>query len=138
MKNLDHPLHFFPMLGGTWSFSNIRNRIVGKELFRKLATFDVIRPYNNRIYLEDQFFLIHHIWPIAKQNATIHDSYYCKDFGGEPFPTQRPSHDCFISCSNCCSSGNSSDVVTEKRVGLYSVGKECPVECRKEINWNYC
>ena len=33
----DHPLHFFPMLGGTWSYRSIGNRIIGREIFFKIT-----------------------------------------------------------------------------------------------------
>ena len=132
----DHPLHFFPMLGGAWSFANKRNRELGNEIFSKLTNPSIIRAYNNRLYLEDQYFLVHHVWPIAKLNSTIHDSYFCEEFGGKPFPNRRENMDCFVSCSNCCltrQQNMSRTLISEK-----SVGKYCPSACRKNNEWTFC
>jgi hypothetical protein len=135
----DHPLHFFPMLGGTWSFCNKRNRIIGREIFLKITNKSIIRPYNNRLYLEDQFFLIHHVWPLAKLNSTIHDSYFCGEFGDKtlPFPTKRPSLDCFISCNECCIKIVNLTSIPLK-LSNKSVSRECPITCRKNKNWKFC
>ena len=125
------------MLGGTWSYSNQRNRKIGREIFLKLMNKSTIRPYNNRLYLEDQYFLIHHVWPLAKLNATIHDSYFCEEFDDEsiPFPTKRENLDCFISCNNCCLV---KEILKSSSISVKSVGKECPLNCRKKKDWNYC
>jgi len=125
------------MLGGAWSYSNQRNREIGREIFSKLTNKSIIRPYNNRLYLEDQYFLIHHVWPQAKLNSTVHDSYFCTEFGGTalPFPTQRESLDCFISCNNCCLKKSllKTSLISDK-----SVGRECPYVCRKNKDWKFC
>jgi len=126
------------MLGGTWSFGNKRNREIGRELFSKLTNKSVIRPYNNRLYLEDQYFLIQHVWPLAILNSTIHDSYFCREFGDKalPFPTKRPSLDCFISCNECC--GKKENFNVSFQLSDKSVGKECPMACRKDKDWKFC
>jgi hypothetical protein len=43
----------------------------------------------------DQDFLGHHVYPIMRDNAMVHDAYLCQQFGGRPFPTKRDG-DCYI------------------------------------------
>lgn len=70
----DHPRHFdFPILGGMWGVkgkinSNLKDTMKGYQ--------------NNFQYGSDQYWLAHHIWPIAKENCMIHeignDSWFSK------------------------------------------------------------
>lgn len=70
----DHPRHFdFPILAGMWGVkgkinSNLKDTMKGYE--------------NNFQYGSDQYWLAHHIWPIAKENCMIHeignDSWFSK------------------------------------------------------------
>lgn len=135
----DHPFHFFPILGGLWSIASKRNRTLSIQIFLKLIDKSLIRPYNNRIYLEDQYFLIHHVWPLVQSQTLVHDSFYCTQFPTnglvKPFPTQRPDTECFVSCSNCCE-----NTMNEAKAehGIKSVSRMCPIECRFEIKWIYC
>ena len=71
-----------------------------------------------------------HIWPKAKFNATMHDSYSCSVYGGEPFPTQRPENlYCFVSCFNpCC----------EESANQTQRMPDCPKECRLKPEWEKC
>ncbi|RMZ98930.1 hypothetical protein BpHYR1_053548 [Brachionus plicatilis] len=135
----DHPFHYFPILGGLWSLATKRNRSLSSEIFTRLVNKNFIRPYNNRIYLEDQYFLAHYVWPLVQSQSLIHDSYYCKEFQSQglikAFPNQRPNTECFVSCSNCCEYTMNK---TNSKLGIKSVGRTCPVECRFDKKWNYC
>ena len=77
----------------------------------------------------DQDFLKDFIWKYAQKNATIHDSYSCKEFGGDPFPTKRPESFCYISCHHCC-----------ENIYKNKTNYECPLECRpkEHLDWTYC
>ena len=44
----------------------------------------------------DQIFLEEYLWEIVRENVTIHDSFYCNQLGGIPFPTRRPEHYCHV------------------------------------------
>lgn len=135
----DHPFHFFPILGGLWSIALKRNRSLSSQIFSKLMNKNLIRPYNNRIYLEDQYFLVHHIWPLVQRHSMIHDSYYCDEFPSEglvkAFPSQRANTGCFVSCSNCCEYTSNKQNL---QLSINSVGHICPIECRFDKNWIYC
>ena len=76
----------------------------------------------------DQYMLREYFWPIARRNATIHDSFYCKLMGGRAFPTQRKA-DCHVGHIGCC------DEATNRTFG------ECPIECRPDQHrneWTTC
>lgn len=80
----------------------------------------------------DQEFLSKYIWPLAINNATMHDSYSCNFFGGEPFPSERPlDRFCFAACFwPCC----------DKKLNQTDRMPECPIECRPKNHqdWIYC
>ncbi|CAF0726673.1 unnamed protein product [Brachionus calyciflorus] len=134
----DHPFHYFPILGGLWSLKSSLNRTLSKTIIQKLTNKNLIRPYNNKIYLEDQYFLTHHIWPIVKDKGFIHDSYYCEDFGSESFtkgfPSRRIDLGCFVSCIDCCKTNHTSGQILNHK----SVGKKCPKKFRFKKEWEYC
>lgn len=71
----DHPYHARPIMGGMWGckggiLSNIRD-LIGR--FTKSNRYEI-----------DQEFLAHVIYPIIKNNCTVHDPFYEK----KPFPDE--------------------------------------------------
>lgn len=124
------------MQAGLWGLSVSKNRSLAKQIYQTLLNKEIMRPYNNKMYLEDQFFLTAYVWPTAKLNSTVHDSYFCNDYGGIYFPTKRENTNCFVSCSNCCL--NKTKLMKVGYISRESVGKECPLSCRKQKEWNFC
>jgi hypothetical protein len=136
----DHPNHNINILGGLWGYANVLNRSLGYEIARKLVPVNVQLKYNidlNNYKNLDQLYLQERVWPIAAVNATIHDSYNCKVYGGESFPTQRPTNvNCFVSCFYpCCNENSVSDEIKSNLVM-----SKCPIQCRPrdKIEWEYC
>lgn len=118
-----------------WGYANHKNRELANWLFILLIDEKISNSYNrNNASMKgrDQHFLSDYFWPIAKENATIHASYFCNKYGvlGKPFPTQRPKHFCFIPCSYCC------DEIFLKKLWT----DLCPMECRPKNHkdWIYC
>lgn len=77
----------------------------------------------------DQYMLADYFWPIARKNSTTHDSFYCKTFGGKPFPTQRPDYFCHVGVVGCCDPNSKNKFFV------------CPEECRPKNHkndWLYC
>lgn len=74
----------------------------------------------------DQNFLSAYVYPLVSNNALVHDSYFCKKFGGLPFPFQREG-DCFVGATNNCNK-------------YYPHLYVCPNECRPKDHqdWIYC
>jgi hypothetical protein len=127
----DHPMHGVPMLGGMWGFRPSLDRTISRLIHDKIHDQGLVKRYGGR---GDQSFLSQQIWPHAKSNAIVHDSFLCKDGYGqkpEPFPTQRPSANetnCFIGCVRpCCGSGK-------------MPFPPCPSNCRPQDHqdWTYC
>jgi hypothetical protein len=127
----DHPKHRLRMLGGMWGFQSFLNRSLSHLILNKIHNRELIKHYTGHA---DQTFLTDHVWPYAKSDALVHDSFHCtKGFGQKPvpFPTQRPSvneTNCFVGCIRpCCTRG--------KRPF-----NECPKECRPKGHpeWIYC
>lgn len=76
----DHPAHFCAILGGLWGVHT--DRIVNlKPLFQQL------RPEG--FYGEDQNFLEEYVYPIAKKDSLIHDSFFSFERSAQPFPSVR-------------------------------------------------
>lgn len=136
--SLDHPSHGPVILGGMWGFYNKISRQLANKLF-KIITNKFIQYWYRIIYPvkfvpkgQDQFLLNWYFWPIAKQNATVHDSYHCKELGGQPFPTQRPKYsNCYVGNLGCC----------ETEPNSKKWAHVCSPECRPKdkINeWIYC
>lgn len=117
-----------------WGYVNHKNRILANKIFDMIVDKDIAKLFNNGSSLKekDQEFLKMYVWPIARNNATIHASYYCNLFNTTslPFPTQRIQTYCFTTCTSCC---NSDRYKTKWKY-------ECPVECRpsNHKDWIYC
>ena len=154
----DNPVHNVPILGGLWGYANIKNRKLGHKMLNIITNKHISNRYlengmskkgwGEMLYFEkrinflflfyffiDQDFLHDFIYKYAKKNATIHDSYTCKEFeDSEPFPTQRHKSFCYVSCHHCCDSIYTKDV--NKNVAM----QEFPLECRPKLNldWKFC
>ena len=121
-----------------WGFYNKKNRILANYFYNIITSkfisywYKII--YNDFIQMkgQDQYLLAWYFWDIAKQNATIHDSYHCDELGGKGFPTKRPLYGtCFVGAIGCCSSEQASTNFTYI----------CPVQCRPKEHkndWIYC
>jgi hypothetical protein len=127
----DHPAHGVRMLGGMWGFRPSLDRTTSRMILNKIHNRDLIKGYGGSL---DQIFLTREVWPQAKSNMIVHDSFHCKTNYGQkpdPFPTQRPSGNetnCFVGCVRpCCGQGK------------MPFG-ECPKECRPQNHpeWIYC
>ena len=81
-----------PILGGCWSYANVRNRELGVYIF-KIITNPVIAQYYNpgRKNLKgyDQFMLTDFVSTFSFKNSTTHDSYLCDKIDGNPWPSKR-------------------------------------------------
>lgn len=118
-------------------YANVRKRENGKMIFSWILSKENQKRYSIRNNIQnakgaDQWFLYDIVWPVAKANATVHDSYLCNQFGGEPFPTQRPNDKfCFAACFlPCC----------DTSLNQTNRMPECPMECRpkEHQDWYYC
>lgn len=73
----DHPHHGgYPMMGGMFG---MRQNVVD-DVAELLTRMEGTPAYNF-----DQAFLAHHIWPVIKNDCTVHDEFFDK----RPFPTER-------------------------------------------------
>ena len=64
-----------------WGYANERNRTLGKTIYELILSEKITKTYNQQGQNRkgfDQAFLINYVWPFAKYNSTIHDSYNCK------------------------------------------------------------
>jgi hypothetical protein len=127
----DNPMHGVPMLGGMWGFRPSLNPKMSRLIYEKIHNQTLIKRYGGR---GDQTFLAREVWPQAKSNVIVHDSFLCKNGFGqkpEPFPTQRSSANetnCFVGCVRpCCGHGK-------------MPFRQCPKECRPKDHpeWIYC
>ncbi len=131
---IDHPMHGVSMLGGMWGAKSHMNRELMKSIFDQMLNRTIAEHYKNgkTFYAGgDQEFLKKVVWPDAKQNSTIHDSYHCKKYGGVGFPSKRLKPNCFIACvGECCN----------MKVNDTMHFPPCPVECRpaEHKDWEYC
>lgn len=117
----DHPYHGVPMLGGTWGGCGMWHE---KEV---CSIRDTILETSLSVRA-DQSGVSNKLWPLAKKNVTVHDSYTCTHFpGSQPFPSQRV---------NFTYVGEKSLMKAFKRKSL----KECPSKCRplEHPSWLYC
>ena len=92
MTCLYHKINY--ILGGMWGFYNDRDRISGKEIFKKMIDKTIASQYHKSGAETkrgpDQFFLSDHVYPIVKSRSIIHDSYYCMHYANSTsFPTER-------------------------------------------------
>lgn len=116
------------MMNGLWGISNVRNRSLANFLFKTVTNQHIVGYFGNK-ESSDQFMLEQLLFSFARTNSTTHDSYSCEKFGGDPWPSQRPSSGiCFVGCRECCNEKG-------KKYEL-----ECPLECRPKIHqdWIYC
>lgn len=76
----DHPHHTFPIQGGMWggTFNCVNN------MYQKICAWN---QYDR--YACDQFFLGNIIWPLVKDQCTLHDPI----FSNKPFPKHKPIED---------------------------------------------
>lgn len=74
----DHPYHNTEILGGMWGVKNKKFR------YNFPLDMEIIKEYKDE-YQEDQRYLRESIWPLVKDDAFIHDSF----FTGLPFPSLR-------------------------------------------------
>jgi hypothetical protein len=111
-----------------WGFFNARNRLLAYKIFRR-----ILYPINTFFYNHknespkgaDQSFLNDYVYDLIKSNSTIHDSFYCHVYGGEPWPTQRLGN-CFVGNPFECDAN--------------ATFETCPVQCRPKdhIDWEKC
>lgn len=80
----DHPLHCSLAMGGMWGAVSG----VLKDVEANIKTFRRSRqPYTrNTTYGADQDFLVQYLWPKARTNSLIHDSFCRHGMTGVPFP----------------------------------------------------
>lgn len=126
----DHIQHGVPILAGLWGASMKHARYLLFHIFQVMLMPNLVQFYLEG-YAGDQAFLRDHVWDFVKDNATIFDSYSCQQLKGQPFPSQRPSTNCYLGCIRpCC------DSITKNVIKL----KPCPMECRpsKHPDWTYC
>lgn len=118
----DHPAHMAPLLAGMWGCT----REVAEILAPLIPVFARLRPSNDYHEHVDQAWLEINVWPMVRDNALQHCSFWSRWYGpSEPFPTERvgnefigkafkadgtsryPEHDHIESlCSRCnCSIG---------------------------------
>ncbi|CAF1526388.1 unnamed protein product [Didymodactylos carnosus] len=128
----DHPLHnAFPILAGMWGFRAGLNRSFSQQFLAKLLDHNITSRYKG--YFADQLFLQHEIWPLAKDDIIVHDSFLCQTPYGvnsRPFPTRRRPF-------------NETDVfVGERRRWSLtdSLPEQCPLACRPKDHpdWTAC
>jgi hypothetical protein len=76
----DHPAHYCAILGGLWGGRTDRMRQLKN-------VFSLADPAG--FYGEDQKFLKDYVYPIAKNDALIHDSFFGFEYSAKSFPTAR-------------------------------------------------
>ena len=126
----DHDQHSVPILAGLWGAATVRARRRLFELFQWILIPSVARSYTGA---GDQLFLSERVWNHVKRHALIFDSYFCREFGGQPFPSRRPKIGCYLGCiGRCCDNGTESDPATAE--------KPCLLACRPKDHpdWTYC
>ncbi|XP_045585469.2 uncharacterized protein [Procambarus clarkii] len=118
----DNLFHSVPMLAGMWGGCNSWHQEAARAV-RTRALCQGLGPF------DDQEILKLYLWPVARLNATVHDSYTCKRFGKSlPFPSERVNFT-FV--------GQRSYRNRYRRERTYIA---CPINCRpkKHKNWFYC
>jgi hypothetical protein len=76
----DHPSHFAPMLGGMWGAKS-------DGLIRNVSWENSMR--YGTAHGDDQHFLKEFIYPLARKNALVHDSFFKFEFHSIRFPVER-------------------------------------------------
>jgi hypothetical protein len=76
----DHPAHNTSIMGGLWG---------GKTESMKCfyQDFNLVNPSGVRN--EDQLFLENVVYPVARKNSCVHDSFFCREIWRKNFPTKR-------------------------------------------------
>lgn len=80
----DHPWHQAPIMGGLWGAKGglLTNVEASIKSFRRSR-----HPYSRETqYGADQEFLMSYVWPKARSNSLIHDSFRVHGLTGVPFP----------------------------------------------------
>ncbi|XP_064097040.1 uncharacterized protein LOC135208606 isoform X2 [Macrobrachium nipponense] len=79
----DNIFHRAPIMAGMWGGCNTWR----EQQFRNVRE-QMFQDVSNGV--DDQSTLKSRLWPLARGNATVHDSYNCRRFpGSQPFPSQR-------------------------------------------------
>ena len=141
----DHYLHNIPMLGGLWGVA--LNRL---SIHDRMKILNVLLPLDNendiRRFMKtysragDQLFLKHYIWPLARHDSLIHDSYSCfwsryiSRTDTRPFPSKRQYPSCFVGCPKPCCTEEIKESIDFSRY------KQCPLICRpkEHQDWLFC
>lgn len=116
---------------GAWGIYNERNRNRSRKIYQVLTDRSIAGSYHkegqNMIKGRDQDFLGQHVYPIIANDVIAHDSYLCRSFGGQPFPTKRKGN-CYVCNAGPCDPVN----------GVYE--HKCPMQCRHKdhLDWDYC
>ncbi|UJR33562.1 hypothetical protein I4U23_021001 [Adineta vaga] len=126
----DHKQHGIPILGGLWGAATVRARRFLFDTFLPVLIPSVAKRYNGS---GDQTFLGHFVWEKVKQSALSFDSYFCRQFGGRPYLSQRMNVHCFLGCIRTCCTNT-----TEENTDLTS--SICPKTCRPKDHqdWVMC
>ena len=128
----DHDQHGVPILGGLWGAATGRARRRLFDIFEPMLIPSVARRYTGA---GDQTFLDHLVWKHVKDHSLIFDSYFCRQFGGQPFLSQLIDAGCHLGCLRpCC------DIVEVDHPNGTTGRKPCPVACRPKDHpdWTYC
>jgi hypothetical protein len=126
----DHDQHGVPILGGLWGAANVRARRQLFDIFEPMLVPSIARTYTGA---GDQTFLDQRVWNRVKKHALIFDSYFCQQFGGQPFLSQLIHGSCHLGCIRpCCDIEIDTNATTDR--------KPCPVACRPKDHqdWTYC
>lgn len=78
----DHPNHLTPILGGMWGLALTHGM--------KLPDFSRMNDFGNKVG-EDQEFLAKFVYPIFKNKAFVHDSFFKFERSSRCFPSERLS-----------------------------------------------
>ena len=141
----DNAQHGIAMLGGLWGVASYRLSIQNRlKIARALIPPENENEHQNflKLYSKagDQLFLKHHVWPIARKNSLVHDSftclwsYYIYGCDTRPFPSKREHPMCFVGCPKpCCTD----EAKLEKDLSRY---KQCPSSSRPRAHpdWIFC
>jgi hypothetical protein len=127
------------ILGGMWGFYNTRSLSLASQIYSLITNRKIASRYNKIVNKkgQDQVFLGEQVYPLIQTKSVVHDSYMCKKFGGEPFPTRRIGL-ChigqYIFEKNECANSTDIDCYFFKKSPL------CPIECRPQDHkdWTNC
>lgn len=126
----DNKEHGIPILGGLWGAAIGRARQHLFDTFVPVLIPSIAGRYNGT---GDQLFLSDFVWRRVKTKTLAFDSYTCQQFGGRPYPSERPRRTCYIGCIRmCCTNTTAED-------GNRPIDS-CPKACRPKNHpeWIYC